>query len=223
MNFRTFFVGYNLVFPPLKSEFETMIVPPLCPRGSGVQSITKGCESLGYTGAAMDKQIGGESHDLLSFAGFMRAVCLILSVRRGGLLWMGPPCGNFIWMSRASTKRTISNPLGTGPRAEKANHLTSRSFFLAWLANAIGVHLIIEQPESSILWQHPDLKKLLSLMMPHLRTVATEMGAFGSSVRKRLCLKGTAEWLPHLERKCSRKDRRRIIAHRRKHIYIACT
>ena len=63
MNFRTFFVGYNLVFPPLKSEFETMIVPPLRPRGSGVQSITKGCESLGYTGAAMDKQIGGMSHD----------------------------------------------------------------------------------------------------------------------------------------------------------------
>ena len=112
---------------------------PLCPRGSGVQSITKGCKSLGYTGAAMDKLIGGNQHDLLSWAGFMHAVCLVLALRKGGLLWMGPPCGNFIWMSRSSTKRTISNPLGMGPKAEIANHLTSRWFCLAWLANAIGV------------------------------------------------------------------------------------
>ena len=181
-----------------------------------MQSITKGCENLGYTGAAMDKLIGGMSHDLLSWAGFMHAVCLILSVRRGGLLWMGPPCGNFIWMSRAATKRTISNPLGTGPKAKIANLLTSRWVFLAWLANAIGIYVIIEQPESSILWEHPDVKELLRLM-PNLCTVATEMGAFGSNVRKRLCLKGTPPWLPHLSRKCSWKDRVRITLHRGKH------
>ena len=51
--------------------------------------------------------------------------------------------------------------------------------------------------------------------MPDLCTVETEMGAFGSSVRKRLCLKGTAEWLPHLACKCSRNDTISIIAHRK--------
>ena len=56
-------------------------------------------------------------------------------------------------------------------------------------------------------------------MMPHLKKVATEMGAFGSSAIKLCCLKGTAPWITHLACKCSRKDRRRIIAYRGKHIY----
>ena len=64
------------------------------------------------------------------------------------------------------------------------------------------------------------MKKLLSLMQD-LCTVATEMGAFGSYVKKRLCLKGTAPWLPHLARKCSRKDKRRIAAHREKHRLVS--
>ena len=82
-----------------------------------------------------------------------------------------------------------------------------------------GVHVIIAQPESSILWEHPDVKNLL-MLMPDLVSVATEMGAFGGLNRKRLVLKGTAPWLPALARKCNRMDMQRISAARGKHALV---
>lgn len=42
----------------------------------------------------------------------MRALFFTLRLKRGGLLHGGPPCSSFCWVSRWSTKRSNTNPLG---------------------------------------------------------------------------------------------------------------
>jgi hypothetical protein len=180
---------------------------------AGAHAVSDGIISMGYVGTAIDKDTGGAAHDLLTWNGYLHAIINVLSIKRGGLLWLAPPCGNFVWMSRHSTKRSLAAPLGQGPKAAIANRLTSRTVFLIWLATSIGVLVIIEQPKSSILWEHPDVKRLF-LALPHLYSAETEMGAFGANARKSLTLKGTAPWLPQLAGRCTAKDKRRIAASR---------
>ena len=177
---------------------------------AGMQAVSNGISSMGYVGSVIDKDIGGAAHDLLTWDGYLFAIINVLGIKRGGLLWLAPPCGNFIWMSRHSTQRRLDSPLGQGRTAEIANHLTSRVVFLIWLASCIGVFVIVEQPKSSILWEYPDLERLFSELT--IFSAAVEMGAFGSLARKPLILKGAAPWLSQISRKCGRKDRRRIAA-----------
>lgn len=44
--------------------------------------------------------------------GFVLALRLVLRLRPGGILSMGPPCGSFIWCNLATSLRSLLNPLG---------------------------------------------------------------------------------------------------------------
>ena len=78
---------------------------------AGEQSITKGLKAFGFTGVAVDSRMGVD-YDLLRPAGLVLTLMAVMKIRRGGLLWLAPPCSSWIWMSMGSTKRTNKAVLG---------------------------------------------------------------------------------------------------------------
>ena len=119
---------------------------------AGVGAITSGMRGFGYKGESMDKKFCA-TDDLLTWCGLLKALWLVSQVQRGGMVWLAPPCGNFVWMSRYTTKRSMQNPLGQGANAELANKLVSRVCLIVYFCTCIGVNWVIEQPGSSLLWE----------------------------------------------------------------------
>ncbi len=62
--------------------------------------------------------------------GFAMALLAILKLRRGGLLVLGPPCGSFVWVNLATSKRSVLNPFGDSSRP----HVSMGNLCL-WLIN----------------------------------------------------------------------------------------
>ena len=44
--------------------------------------------------------------------GFLKSIQVILKLKEGGLATAGPPCGSFVFLNMATSKRTRSKPLG---------------------------------------------------------------------------------------------------------------
>ena len=54
-------------------------------------------------------------------AGFVTILHMVLRLKVGGLLVGGPPCGSFVWVNRATSKRSKQNVFGdTGKSYVKA-------------------------------------------------------------------------------------------------------
>ena len=63
-----------------------------------------GMRSLSYEGVSLDLR-RNYAHDFLTPAGFMATLSAVLRIRPGGVLWAGPPCSTWVYMSRHSTGR----------------------------------------------------------------------------------------------------------------------
>ena len=73
------------------------------------------------------------------------------------------------------------------------NRLVSRVCHLVFLCYVRGVGVILEQPQSSLMFEHPRLKKLLAWI--GARESRTSLGAHGALTVKEIILKGTVGWL----------------------------
>ena len=106
--------------------------------------------------------------DLSSIPGFLLAIQRVLRIRRGGLLWLGVPCGSFCWMAKATHQRSSENPLGRQDLAsvELGNLLSCRAILLVMIAISRGVFWFIEQPSLSALEFFPYLE-----YAKHLKTL----------------------------------------------------
>ena len=103
-----------------------------------------------------------KKHDLGSVRGFVRAVEATLSIREGGVLWLGVPCSTFVWMSRSTYRRTAASPFGrlSNKTVVEANMLLLRSILLGLLATTRRVYICFEQPLSSTLRHIPHMNLL---------------------------------------------------------------
>lgn len=80
--------------------------------------------------------------------GFRKILTQVLKLKRGGLLVGGPPCGSWIWISRATSKRTQSFIFGNTQRSfvKDANTRLNQSLFHLYnmfvpnLSFAVGFH-----------------------------------------------------------------------------------
>ena len=117
------------------------------------------------------------------------------------LVFLGPPCSSFVWLSRSVSKRSRSTPCGDEQQAFVAlGNAVARvvSNVIKW-CNDHHVLWIIEQPASSLFWQHPDIARALETSSSHVYTVSFHMSAFGASTAKPTKLMGSAPWLLHLK------------------------
>ena len=67
----------------------------------------------------------------------------------------------------------------------------------AWLAFCLGLHVVIEQPLTSCLFNYPPMAKIVSKIA--LRRISVYLDGFGADSSKPLQLYGTVPWLPKLE------------------------
>ena len=105
------------------------------------------------------------ANNILSTAGFFRAVRLILRLRHGGLVWSGTPCSSWTFMNRGTSRRSAARPLGDEgqPTVTMANVIVARVTLLLMLAIARGASWSVEQPMSSLMELHPRLVQLRGL------------------------------------------------------------
>ena len=104
-------------------------------------------------------------NNVMTDVGFLRAATLILRLKHGAVLWCGTPCSTWVFMSRGSTRRSATEPLGDEhvEKVRVSNCLVARTVLLTLLAIARGVAWAWEQPISSLMTEHPRVKQLRRL------------------------------------------------------------
>jgi hypothetical protein len=116
--------------------------------------------------------------------------------------WWAIVCSTFVWMSRASTRRTPQNPEGstTSQAVAEANKMLARTVLLITFGIARLIAWGLEQPSSSILPQTRRFKKLkqLSVQFPKLapfHEVYMYMGNYGANTEKPTKLWSSEPWI----------------------------
>ena len=155
---------------------------------AGVSSIVRGVRQRGYRAVGYDVEFDNVGQDINSDKGYMTAVQWMRRLRGGlGGAHFATVCSTWVWISRASTRRSLSEPLGAHPRTckvEQANVMVSRvALLLLWL-QAQGNLWFLEQPASSLMCHHPRMAQVKNVCQSSWRHVHTWMGAFGARTPK---------------------------------------
>ena len=123
---------------------------------SGVGAIMDAAVDQGFQAAAFDKcRVPGQtdgpgplSEDLCTENGFQSAVALVATLRKGGLLWLAPVCGSWIWLNLVRTQRRLDNQYWgdlTYNPVLIGNHLATVTIFLMRFAfRHLAAHIIIQ-------------------------------------------------------------------------------
>ena len=86
------------------------------------------------------------TEDMSTMAGFMRALRLVLRLKRGGLLVMGPPCSSFVMLNSAKCKRKSANNYWgdeTFAPVQLGNLLATAAAFLMTVACLREVEVVV--------------------------------------------------------------------------------
>ena len=187
---------------------------------SGVAAIVSAAEAAGFTAKPFDKfRILGvtdtndpnTTEDILLEAGFRRALSLVLRLRPGGLLWMAPVCSSWIFLNLRNTKRTrVGGPRFQGNLkylpVQQGNRMAEMAAFLFLVAVCRGVHAVIENPASSMMFNYEVFANACCLwttrywaVLPHCRY---SVAPFGSRYSKKFKLMGSHAWVVQLACKC---------------------
>ena len=191
---------------------------------SGVGVIRDELLRRGYTAVGFDINEHHHFENFVSAAGMLTAMQLFRRLRsHGGQSW-ATVCSSWIWMSRSSTLRSDAFPLGfpgrpQGKSVQNGNTMVSNmAVFLYWALSKQSTW-IIEQPGTSLMWEHPRLKQLRRWMDSHAdptnykySTVTTSMGAFGAATVKPSALHGSSPWVLDLGRSLTTQQREAIRA-----------
>ena len=113
----------------------------------------RGFKTLGY-----DILLDSGSMDIMSAPGMAFALALSLRLRRGSFAHLAPVCSSLVWVSRSSTGRSETTPLGTTACAREGNAMTSRCMLLMYILISRGVLVVLGQPSSSLM-QYPSWAK----------------------------------------------------------------
>ena len=102
----------------------------------------------------------------------------------GALLWLAPPCGSWVFLSRGSTGRSRTRPRGSKryDNVKRANRLCRRMLYLAEYARAKGIHIVLEQPFSSLLPLYPPVRRFLRRHAA--QSLQVSLGAWGAASEK---------------------------------------
>jgi hypothetical protein len=162
---------------------------------AGVGNLAKAFANIDMPCAVFDKRYDALHQDINSAEGYTRLVGTIAQVATNGLVWFAPQCSTWVWVGRAHTKRTKTEPLGDVSRADVAssNEQAERIAALIHLCHSLRLWYMIEQPTSSSFFSHPDIKRALE--NTGARSAALQLGRVGAKSVKPLKLVGTAPWL----------------------------
>ena len=166
---------------------------------AGAGGLRRAMEEKELRAFAFDVTVDSE-HNILADGGLAVLLESIVRVLPGGLVWLGPPCSSWVWLSRAVTQRSFTNPGGDETRADVrvANRIAEVVAKITQVCDACGVYWVIEQPSTSLLWQYAPIHNILQKST--VRRVSVELGRVGAQSLKPLVLYGTAPWLVEFAR-----------------------
>ena len=110
-----------------------------------------------------DSRRATDTEAMSSPDGFMRALHLVLRLRKGGLLVMGPPCSSFVMLNAVNCKRNAGNNYQGDERYAPVQLGNLLAAFLMTVASLRGVDVVVvvENPPSSAIWKFRILKQVL--------------------------------------------------------------
>jgi len=189
------------VVPPAVHEFMEHF--------AGDAAVSQGMRLVGFSGVTFDLRIS-RLHDLLTPVGLLATLTACMKLRRRALAWFAPPCSTWVWMSRSSTGRAVTvtgDPANENVQAQ--NILVRRLVHILTLLIKRGVYFIIEQPKSSVMFNHPAVKRFKERYEDRIEEADLQMGHWTLENRKDTTLWG---WAPHLSsdrinRKMTRQER----------------
>ena len=135
--------------------------------------------------------------DITTPRGFLMAVILALRIKDGGSSLLAVVCSGWVWINRASSRRSRWQPLGQdGVQAyvSNANLMVSRCVVLLWLFYARNVWVVLEQPASSLLQEHPRVQEMLHQGL-RLYRLHLHMKDYGAPTKKPSWLYSFHEWV----------------------------
>lgn len=185
---------------------EAAAAPPL--QGLDVFAGTKGMARAMWEVGHMpcitfEKTDDQQWENILHAKGLSYLVWLVLRVAPGGLVFMGPPCKFWIFLTLSHTCRTKIDPQGSplSWMAREGNQIADATAKVALLCKAMGIHFVVEHPLGSFLWKYPPLQ--VALQAAGAIFIHFDMAVFGHAALKPTRLAGTAPWLRALGSLCA--------------------
>ena len=172
----------------------------------GVASITQNVQQAGFSAVGYDIEKDPRHQDLCTPTGFLHAIWLVLCMGPDALAWFATVCSSWIFMSRATTCRSLGNALGRTDLecTVNGNCMVGRGALLQMLIMCSGSIWALEQPMSSLMEMHPGLLHLVELANKRAfaawHTVSTSMGAFEADTAKPSILYSNSRWILSLAR-----------------------
>lgn len=171
----------------------------------GAVSAFDGCGSLSR--ALNDHGIAASGYDMandniyencLTLEGVQFFLMMLVRVAAGGVVWLGPPCCSWIWLTRSKSKRTGDHPEGNIEDKWVQQHNCIAEFVAKVIVTCHqrGIYWVIEQPLSSVLFRFGPIAEAIASTGG--RSVSVRLGDFGAETTKPLRLVGTAPWLDGL-------------------------
>ena len=184
---------------PLLSSARTLDVVEMF---SGDGELSAACLRKGLLVQSIDRE-NGPLQDLGTMVGLQFAIDAIMNLKVGGLLWLAPPCQNWVFLSMSVHRRSATNDYLGRPSSrltQEANSLLYINTALVRLAVARGAKYIIEQPLDSRMLKTKCMAKVFH--MTGARRVVTYLKSFAETFpcAKGLHLAGNADFLQALVR-----------------------
>jgi len=155
---------------------------------SGQMEVTKAEWRAGRSAVPFDFAYDNINMNLLTNEGFSNALFHACNLEIGSGHVTAPVCSTWVFMSRGSTLRSKSRPLGRRDSlaVREGNLLTVRALILLIICTAKGIWWVLEQPSTSIMEYHPLFQELLKMITVHKKGIA--MSSFGAPTKKRTTL-----------------------------------
>eukprot|EP00973_Karenia_brevis_P091214 12406371-Karenia_brevis.AAC.1 len=163
-----------------------------------------------YDGRSFDKEYtmksiidGHMACDILTPSGFLITIAHIMKMHRGGIFLAAIPCFSWVFFSRFSSGRHVHSEGNDKKWVKFQNVLVSRVVYLLILCMKRGIYWIVEQPKTSIVWEHPRWKYLERRYGAEIDTIEHDMGVYTLDMVKSSVFKGTAPYLRDFGRQLS--------------------
>ena len=151
---------------------------------AGRCAYSRAAQADGRSAIMMDKEFGGVAHDILHPLGFCNHILAALRVQSPSSAMLGPVCSTWVWMNRATSKRSFAKPLGRQslPSVKEGNMLVARTVALLFILQLGATWWALEQPRSSLMTEHPCMRQFFRLQ--EVWTISLNMGEFGAPTLK---------------------------------------
>jgi len=151
---------------------------------SGQEAWSAGMRLYGYEGRSYDT-VNGSEQDFMTPEGFLLVIATAMAMHRGSIFLGACPCHSWIWLSRGGTLRHLDIFGDTGQAMIRCqNALVARMVYVLILLIKRGVYWIIEQPATSILFEHPRWRNLERRFKPVIKKVRLDLGVWTLECQK---------------------------------------